>query len=350
MSACASLRRLVFPVAPKNIRALHSPQEYYQFITDRIKTSERSFLSALYLGDGPLEKELLHVCATSKGRISFILDFFRGSRRGKGHSSLDLLRDLKATDPRRIGAAFFRMPVGSERLRSILPEKLNEVFGLYHAKLGIFDDTVVLTGANLSGEYFSNRQDRYIVIENEPEFSSYCRGIMHEMSSMSFQLGSDGLLRAPELGSLITDRPKCAHRLQDFLATFPQRDYVVDDEAQRSLAFIVPSVQVGPWDLNQEDDTPREIARLLRGNYHIDLASAYFNPTNAIQQALLSPHSVPHPHHPLSLRREHPEETTDVRIKDTGLRTKETNSVGTIRVLSAAPTANGFYGAKGLPG
>jgi hypothetical protein len=34
-----------------------------------------------------------------------------------------------------------------------------------HLKALVFDDTLILTGANLSQDYFTNRQDRYVAIQ-----------------------------------------------------------------------------------------------------------------------------------------------------------------------------------------
>ncbi len=41
---------------------------------------------------------------------------------------------------------------------------IRETLGTFHFKSVIFDDTILLTGANLSEDYFTNRKDRYIVI------------------------------------------------------------------------------------------------------------------------------------------------------------------------------------------
>lgn len=40
-------------------------------------------------------------------------------------------------------------------------------------KFFVFDDTVLLSGANLGESYFTNRADRYIVISNCPKLASY---------------------------------------------------------------------------------------------------------------------------------------------------------------------------------
>ena len=47
-------------------------------------------------------------------------------------------------------------------LQQLLPNPLNEVAGVFHLKAYIVDDTLILSGANLSREYFVDRHDRYL--------------------------------------------------------------------------------------------------------------------------------------------------------------------------------------------
>lgn len=54
-----------------------------------------------------------------------------------------------------------------------MPSELKEILGTYHIKLAIFDDNILITGANLSEEYFTNRQDRYIVINKNTLLANY---------------------------------------------------------------------------------------------------------------------------------------------------------------------------------
>ena len=60
----------------------------------------------------------------------------------------------------------FLVPVNDERLRRILPSPLDEVAGVFHMKAYIVDDEMVLSGANLSEEYFDDRLDRYLLFTN----------------------------------------------------------------------------------------------------------------------------------------------------------------------------------------
>ena len=60
----------------------------------------------------------------------------------------------------------FLFPVNDERLRRILPSPLDEVAGVFHMKAYIVNNKMVLSGANLSKEYFDDRLDRYMLFTN----------------------------------------------------------------------------------------------------------------------------------------------------------------------------------------
>lgn len=40
-----------------------------------------------------------------------------------------------------------------------------EVSGVHHQKIALFDDTIIIGGANLSFNYFVNRKDRYFKLQ-----------------------------------------------------------------------------------------------------------------------------------------------------------------------------------------
>ncbi len=51
--------------------------------------------------------------------------------------------------------------------------RYNETVGLQHCKVFVFDDTVVISGANLSQDYFHKRQDRYMAVDDCPALANY---------------------------------------------------------------------------------------------------------------------------------------------------------------------------------
>jgi len=60
----------------------------------------------------------------------------------------------------------FLFPVNDKRLCTVLPSPLDEVAGVFHIKAYIVDDELIVSGANLSEEYFTNRHDRYMLFTN----------------------------------------------------------------------------------------------------------------------------------------------------------------------------------------
>lgn len=48
-----------------------------------------------------------------------------------------------------------------------MPSKLKELISVLHMKLYIFDDLLIITGANLSDAYFKDRMDRYVMINDK---------------------------------------------------------------------------------------------------------------------------------------------------------------------------------------
>lgn len=50
---------------------------------------------------------------------------------------------------------------------------MKEIFGVHHMKAHVFDHTVMITGANLSEDYFTDRQDRYYIIEDCEPLANY---------------------------------------------------------------------------------------------------------------------------------------------------------------------------------
>ena len=57
---------------------------------------------------------------------------------------------VRGSDARRAEAHLYLTPSLTPMLRTVLPPPFNEVLELTHAKVYMWDDTVILTGANLS--------------------------------------------------------------------------------------------------------------------------------------------------------------------------------------------------------
>ena len=82
--------------------------------------------------------------------------------------------------------------------KKLLPAKFNETIGLQHCKLYVFDNSVLISGANLSTDYFTNRQDRYVLIEDCEPLATFCESLVQKIGEFSLQLKTDGNFIVPE--------------------------------------------------------------------------------------------------------------------------------------------------------
>ena len=128
---------------------------------------DRVVMSALYWGVQARERRLRDTIAASLAsrpglRVRILLDWCRGTRSVGGESSASLLRPLHDSVPdtegHRCRLTFYQTPQLRGWLKRLLPPKLNEVIGLQHCKVYIFDNSLIMSGANLSQDYFTNRQ------------------------------------------------------------------------------------------------------------------------------------------------------------------------------------------------
>jgi len=71
--------------------------------------------------------------------------------------------------------------------KKIVPKRVNEGWGLQHMKLYGVDDEIIMSGANLSSDYFTNRQDRYHLFRSQ-ELTDYFSKIHAGVCALSFDI------------------------------------------------------------------------------------------------------------------------------------------------------------------
>ena len=142
----------------------------YFFLAGRI------VLSALYWGVEEREENLRNAVSSSLAktpglRVKILLDWCRGTRLVGGQSSVTLLSPLhqQTTETTsRCRLAFYQTPQLRGWLGRSMRGKWNELLGLQHCKVYIFDNSLIISGANLSRDYFTNRQ-----VRNNSELTTY---------------------------------------------------------------------------------------------------------------------------------------------------------------------------------
>ncbi|KAF6817339.1 cdp-diacylglycerol-glycerol-3-phosphate 3-phosphatidyltransferase [Colletotrichum sojae] len=179
-----------FSINGSQIQIIKTPTDFYETLKDRIRNAkERIFLSTLYIGK--TEKELiatLHEALRNNPelKLSILTDALRGTREEPNPSCASLLAPLVSEfGPDRVEIRMYHTPNLTGVRKKYIPKRINEGWGLQHMKLYGVDDEIILSGANLSSDYFTNRQDRYHLFSSK-EVTDYFWNIHQGVSSFSF--------------------------------------------------------------------------------------------------------------------------------------------------------------------
>ena len=194
-----AFRQRLMPLSTKfylqkgEIEVLQLPAQFYSTMKDKISMAQhRIFVASLYLGKS--EQELMDCIdnameKTPTLKVYFLLDGLRGTRETpKANSSASLLANLVAKyGDDRIHCRLYRTPAFHGWKKKLIPKRFNEGLGLQHMKIYGFDNELILSGANLSNDYFTNRQDRYYVF-NSKLLTDYYFNLHQLISSLSFKI------------------------------------------------------------------------------------------------------------------------------------------------------------------
>ena len=62
-------------------------------------------------------------------------------------------------------------------------------------KVNVFDNNVIITGANLSDDYFTDRQDRYYLFRNCAPLANYFSNLISTLTDLSYNINDQGQLQ-----------------------------------------------------------------------------------------------------------------------------------------------------------
>jgi len=311
-----------FALDGKKITVIHEPSIFYKTVVEKCQTAKRRItLASLYLGTGHLEEQLVAAIGESLRRsgdqlkVKVLLDYTRGSR--GTHNSCHMLQPLLAQYPDLCQVSLYHTPALRGILRSLMPQRYNEVIGLQHMKVYLFDNSLLISGANLSNDYFTNRQDRYVLIEDCGPLADFYDGLVSRVSEFSLQLGERNKV---QLHSSWKWHPYEGKR-EEFESAARQSVWSLYKSAmsqQESFGagdtWIFPLVEMGQLGLHHDSHvTTRLFETALPGSV-IHLATGYFNLTRQYTASVIS------------------------------------HSAAAYNILMAHPTANGFLGARGPAG
>lgn len=141
-----------------SVEFLDKPSDFYSRVLIELENCNEAFMCSLVFGtDENCDRilEIIHKRKKNKQKTLVIIDKNRVKR------SKNLVQRLKHYDIEDVFVFVHKSQA------PIIPPIINELIGVLHMKLYLFDKSIILTGANLEGRYFTNRIDRYIVIQNQ---------------------------------------------------------------------------------------------------------------------------------------------------------------------------------------
>ena len=326
-----------------------SPSDFHSHLCEKIRhAQDRVILASLYIGVGsrathlhedrqqkiisslPFSKEdeflesLRQAASNEKlKQMQIILDANRAMRKvsltnkrnsGQSHdsatddsistNSADTLlyimkpfldRQQKNNTNTKSNNGLFLFPVNDQRLCTILPSPLDEVAGVFHIKAYIVDDELILSGANLSEEYFSNRLDRYML------FTNGGGGLVNFYADLSDTLCKYAVNFDGQSSLLLSTQHRNSTMKKQQLESSLTRLFV--DETQTILppdsspvAYAIPTFQMptsflGRPFLQFQSDTDATRNLMLAAvdsdqNLSVRLSSAYLNLTTRLRSVL----------------------------------------------------------------
>uniref|UniRef100_A0A060SYJ2 CDP-diacylglycerol--glycerol-3-phosphate 3-phosphatidyltransferase n=1 Tax=Blastobotrys adeninivorans TaxID=409370 RepID=A0A060SYJ2_BLAAD len=341
-----------FPLKKGEIDVLFAPDEFYDTLKQKILSAKsRVFLSALYIGKNQTELVECIDQALSKNpdlNVYILTDALRGTREAPNPCSASLLVSLvEKHGSRRVQLCMYHTPNLHGVRKLAIPNRFNEGWGLQHMKLYGFDDEIILSGANLSTDYFTNRQDRYMLFKS-PELTEYYFRLQRAIARISFEVvpsqksgfalrwphiytvpdptvDPEGFMKAatrivkPMLG------PANSEKIIEEVKILKQRqskekEEVKDVDMKDIVTFVYPISQftplLTPHDASTEMPTLQRIFSMLgTHSFNWTLTAGYFNIHSDFRDKLLK---------------------------------SKPSTAAT--VITAAPEANGFFKSAGVSG
>lgn len=314
-----------FALESSQIEIIQEPNLFYdQLLALCTNAKYRISIASLYLGNGNLEKDLVagidqNVKQNSDLKVNILIDYARGTR-GEINSKKMLQHLVNQSE--NVLLSLYHTPNLRGLTKKVVPARWNELVGLQHMKVYIADNTVIISGANLSNDYFTNRQDRYIVI-NDKHLSDFYFNLISKVQEFSLRVTSDfevGLHPnwkiSPYEGTKLDFVAKARELVGEYFTdTFEtQRHRQINVPLETADTWIFPLIEMGQLGIHHDSVATKKLFSASLPNSKINLATGYFNLTENYMKTL----------------------TTDCKAN--------------CNILMAHPNANGFQGAKGPAG
>lgn len=309
--------------ASKNIQILQTPQQFHTTLMTLAKQARRRItLATLYMGTDSKTQELISQCDSTLSenpdlKLTILCDYARGNR--NSDSTRKSTKHLKEKYPSQFRLSMYHTPELRGWKKRFLSQRINEVVGVQHAKIYLFDDTVVMTGANLSEIYFTNRQDRYVVYRDQRLLCNYLGEVVRALQGLSIDIDEND----EEICNSV-DPVNCKvhefveHAQSVFEPLIMPKQWGgkwTNEGPGEYTTWVFPTFQAYQLGIQHDSETTlRLLHQTFTTNSDLKISTGYFNLAQNVSDCILS------------------------------------SKPAKIDILMASEQANGFYKAKGLAG
>jgi len=258
-------------------------------------------------------------------KVQVVFDGTRTRRPSlEGNNTLDLLKPLTEKFGNRVTISLFSLPAPST---TRLPSPADEVLGVFHCKVFAIDDEVLISGGNLSTEYFVDRQDRYVHFSNADTLADFYHEFINRLSGCGEIISGQVKQRTiHDVSEMIKPSQPCqvsseidqnGNHHQNSFKTHQIKNESVDDGVD---TWVYPTMQCAPLCVFQDEEVIKVVLKSASHSKHSNPPSSFFS------MNLATPYLNP------------PSWLVDVLAN---------NSIP-LQVMTAHPSSHGFKSARGV--
>lgn len=321
---------ICFPLQADQVEIITEPQAFYNKLQSMcINAANRIGIASLYFGTDHLESQLVtdiqqNIVRNSQLKVNILIDFTRGTRgESRKTSSKQLLQQL-LKDNSKTSLALYHTPKLRGLKKKVIPDRWNELIGLQHMKIYVADHTVIISGANLSNDYFKHRQDRYILIHDK-NLSDFYFELIEKVQEFSVQVSADNKYYSHPIFHMLPyeeDQKRFVAQANDSICKF----FTITADAMKCYneqirnsnmkidTWVFPLIEMGQLRVHHDSIVTENLFLRAIPDSRINLTTGYFN------------------------------------LTQTYMNTIATKCQAVFDILMAHPNANGFQGAKGPAG
>lgn len=319
-----------FPLQANQVEIITAPQIFYDELRKICGNAvHRIGIASLYFGTDQLESELFRDIQNNLRRneqlkVNILIDFTRGTRNERTKiTSRKMLQQL-IDENGQCSLSLYHTPNLRGIKKRMIPDRWNELIGLQHMKIYVIDQTVIISGANLSNDYFKDRQDRYVRI-NDKNLSNFYYQLIEKIQEFSVQVSADNKYHShrnwnilpyqDNMNRFITHaKDSICKFLVDTATEMRYEMEKIRNSNEKVDTWVFPLIEMGQLGIHHDSIVTENLFIRATSNSRINLTTGYFNLTQSYMDTIA------------------------------------TNCPSNFDILMAHPNANGFHGAKGPAG